>query len=102
VSQAEIAAEEVQALLLSAVAEGNFARVSDIAARYKQTIENLLVNADAGSISLDNALKPLQHAIQCLRVVRAQQASEFQKLVVSSRYSASVPIVNTGTLKLDA
>jgi hypothetical protein len=91
-------------VLFSAIQEGRFESIPQWAADYKRDVQAYLLSAEDPKTlgSLHEWLKPLADAIQYLRVVRAQQSAQFQKLAVDSLYQSAGPVSKGGSLNLDA
>lgn len=91
-------------LLFTAIEEGRFESIPQLAADYKQKVQVHLSKSQNATalLSLQALLTPLTDAIQLLQIVRAHQSAQFQKLAVRSLYPASVPLTPRGSLRLDA
>ena len=79
--------EEVQRSLFLAISEGRFDAIPEIAAAYRNELQAMLSGPNRNrSANLEHALEPLQVALKYLRIVRAHQATEFQRLATGFFY----------------
>ena len=81
-------AESAREQLFRAIGEGRFARVTAIAAEYRECVVRSIRSVDrpCSKEQLEQALRPLEDSLRYLRIVRAQQSVRFQKLSTDALY----------------
>jgi hypothetical protein len=89
--------ESARQALFTAIEEGHLDRIPGLAAEYRRGVRR-----DLSTPALADALRPLTDAIQYLRLIRAHESVQFQKLAVEALYRLPSPVAKGRTLDVDA